>query len=1708
MEDDQRTVRALSSFTPAVAEWFASAFHEPTDIQARAWEAIRKGDNTLVIAPTGSGKTLAAFLSAIDAIAADKAKATGSAPRAAGTRILYVSPLKALGADVERNLSAPLAAIAARQAAASDASVAQITVGVRTGDTPPSVRARLVRNPPDILITTPESLYLMLTSKARSALSTIQTVIVDELHSIAGTKRGTHFSLSLERLDALLKEPAQRIGLSATIKPVGTAAKFLGGTHPVSVVQDDSPPAFDLSVIVPVKDMTNVQPFTGSSGFTGMHPTRKVTAQEAWKTDSALKAHLRSKASQAGAQAADMANADADASTSTSPNAGAHTGTDVSGSAADASPQSVPDTRLGSATIWPYIESSVLDQVLAHKSTIVFVNSRGVCEHLTARLNEAYAKRQGRTSPSSAHTLEGMAIRSEMRSTTLLVAASEEPIAKAHHGSVSKEHRQRIEHELKSGQLRCVVATSSLELGIDMGEVDLVIQVAAPFSVSSGLQRIGRANHQVDGKSLGLIYPRTRHEILDTAFVTEGMFAGTIEETRLVEDALDVLAQQTAAEVAAHPEGLDPDAWYGLVRRSACYEHLGRAPFDAVIAMLAGASSLEEGAAFAPRVDYDRAAGLLKPLPRTQKLAINAAGTIPDRGLYPVMLATGSEKGGRKRVGELDEEMVHESRIGDVIILGTSTWRITEITNDRVVVAPAPGRTARLPFWHGEGTGRSLEAGRRRGALQRRLSAATGKDGTLDDPLASELSSLGFDENGLENLGSLIALQRSDTGALPSDELVILEVCPDETGAWYLVIHSPFGKRVHEPWALAISQRMSARYGFDPQSATSDDGIILRIPFEEDSTITPDLVQFAPDEIADIVSAAVTGTALFAGRFRECAARALLMGTSAPGKRTPLWQQRMRAGQLLEAVRYDPSFPIYIEAIRECLDDVYDLHGLCALMEDLETRTVTVRVVRTERPSPFASPLLFGYVADHIYDLDMPHGERNRALLSVDPDLLGELLGMPDALALLEPDALAEVQLELQRVIPHRKLSGREGAAELLRQLGPLTEEEMQARLILTTAPEGEDAASAPALIVAQLLDDLEAQHRACALALDGQRIWATPEDGLRLRGLRGGTLPEWVEHWADALPPADREARAGTALAAKLLSSHSLASATQMASWLGVGHDVAEDALRALEAKGTAKRLSVSTAARSIITRANDQLEDRLAAEDIVPQANVPLLPTEDVVWVSRDILKRLRLRSRDVIEEAVKPVDAGACARLILRLQGLDGHAHPSPEDALADCISLFEGVAYPPALWEAVIFPARVPGYRPALLDDLLGSEEVLWTAVPDAGKPAHTMSVALFPTDSPFAPERVDPSMGTVEPMTSQAIVASDHPGAPDAAADPLKAELLSLLCREGSMTCASLAQRMQALSADEPVSLTALGAALKDLAREGRITSTTFGFPRTPDAAPAKATRAKAPSSRRRVSSRRAAYRSQALAESKRAFKEGLVAGRQSLEALEGTWSALAAPFASPTEEAIAAVESILDRYGVVCPKTIDAAGLKGGMQGVYAVLRGMEDAGEVVRGEFVEGLGASQFARRNTVEELRSAPGESSMIVLAGNDPAMIYGSILPWPSSPSPVAPAAKEGCLVVLEGGIPVLFASKRLKELITFTADEATLDEAACTLIRSVEDTLRRGPASRMREKHIVERLDGESIYGTPLEKALATLGLIRDTHGMRLYVQPFL
>ncbi|MFE4914960.1 ATP-dependent helicase [Streptomyces sp. NPDC056652] len=1183
---------ALDSFSPATRGWFTGAFPAPTAAQEGAWRAIQEGSDVLVVAPTGSGKTLAAFLAALDQLASQPPPAEARKR----CRVLYVSPLKALAVDVERNLRSPLTGIR-QESVRRGLPEPEVRVGIRSGDTPAAERRSIATKPPDILITTPESLFLMLTSSARDALAGIETVILDEVHAVAGTKRGAHLALSLERLDELLPRPARRIGLSATVRPVEEVARYLSPQRRVEIVQPRSGKEFDLSVVVPVEDL----------GELGGSPASDTDGGE-------------------------------------------------------------------KPSIWPHVEERIADLVQAHRSTIVFANSRRLAERLCNRLNEiAYERAMGAVpdAPGSAPTMPEDHSPAELMGQSGAARGAPALLARAHHGSVSKEQRAQVEEDLKAGRLPAVVATSSLELGIDMGAVDLVIQVESPPSVASGLQRVGRAGHQVGAVSTGVVFPKYRGDLVQAAVVTERMRTGAIEALRIPANPLDVLAQQLVAMVALDTR--QADDLLALTRRAAPFASLPESAFTAVLDMLAGRYPSDAFAELRPRVVWDRVAGTVTGRPGAQRLAVTSGGTIPDRGLFGVFLAGADPKKGGGRVGELDEEMVYESRVGDVFTLGTTSWRIEDITRDRVLVTPAPGTPGRLPFWKGDQLGRPLELGRAVGAFLREVGALSEEDARL------RLLTAGLDAWAAGNVLSYLDEQRRACGHVPDDRTILVERFRDELGDWRVVIHSPFGAQVHAPWALALGARLSERYGMDAQVMHADDGIVLRLP--DADLMGLDLLDDEPDrlstafdseqapvgaadvafdggEIRGIVTEQVGGSALFASRFRECAARALLLPRRSPGKRTPLWQQRQRASQLLQVASEFGSFPIVLEAVRECLQDVFDVPGLTELMGDIESRRVRLIEVTTPEPSPFARSLLFGYVAQFLYEGDSPLAERRAAALSLDSRLLAELLGQAELRELLDPEVLTELERELQWLTEDRRVKDLEGVADLLRVLGPLTDAELAERGARPSWAE-----------------DLAAARRAIRVRIGGADHWAAIEDAGRLRDALGTALPVGVPE-AFTEPVKDPLGD----LLARFARTHGPFTSHAAAERFGLGAAVTDGALQ------------------------------RLAASSRVVQGEFhPSGIGQE--WCDATVLRRLRRRSLAALRQELEPVAPAALAAFLPQWQHLNGNSLRGI-DGLARAVEQVQGAPVPASALEKLILPSRVAGYTPALLDELTTTGEVLW------------------------------------------------------------------------------------------------------------------------------------------------------------------------------------------------------------------------------------------------------------------------------------------------------------------------------------------------------------------------------------------------------------
>ncbi|WP_330454271.1 MULTISPECIES: DEAD/DEAH box helicase [unclassified Streptomyces] len=1550
------TGSALDSFSPATRSWFTGAFSAPTAAQEGAWRAIGEGSDVLVVAPTGSGKTLAAFLAALDRLAAVPPPAEAKKR----CRVLYVSPLKALAVDVERNLRSPLTGIR-QESVRQGLPEPEVRVGIRSGDTPAAERRSMATRPPDILITTPESLFLMLTSSAREALAGIETVILDEVHAVAGTKRGAHLALSLERLDELLPRPARRIGLSATVRPVDEVARFLSPRRKVEIVQPPATKQFDLSVVVPVEDL----------GELGGSPATDDTSGEAEKP-----------------------------------------------------------------SIWPHVEERIADLVQAHRSTIVFANSRRLAERLCNRLNEiAYERATGETMPEAHSPAEIMAESGAAKGAPAL-------LARAHHGSVSKEQRAQVEEDLKAGRLPAVVATSSLELGIDMGAVDLVIQVESPPSVASGLQRVGRAGHQVGAVSTGVVFPKYRGDLVQAAVVTERMRTGSIEALRVPSNPLDVLAQQLVAMVAL--DSWQVDDLLAVVRRAAPFASLPESAFTAVLDMLAGRYPSDAFAELRPRVVWDRVAGTVTGRPGAQRLAVTSGGTIPDRGLFGVFLAGADPKKGGGRVGELDEEMVYESRVGDVFTLGTTSWRIEDITRDRVLVSPAPGVPGRLPFWKGDQLGRPLELGRALGAFLRELGGLSPEDAR------GRLLSAGLDTWAVDNVLAYLDEQRRACGHVPDDRTILVERFRDELGDWRVVVHSPFGAQVHAPWALALSSRLAERYGMDAQVMHADDGIVLRLPdadmmgldlldfdpaqdpaqdasaplapanasFDSDQPpVGASDVAFDKGEIAQIVTDQVGGSALFASRFRECAARALLLPRRSPGKRTPLWQQRQRAAQLLQVASEFGSFPIVLEAVRECLQDVFDVPGLTEVMGDLEARRIRLVEVTTQEPSPFARSLLFGYVAQFLYEGDSPLAERRAAALSLDSRLLAELLGRAELRELLDADVLTELERELQWLADDRRVKDVEGVADLLRVLGPLTGQEL--------AERGAEPAWAP---------ELESARRAIRVRIAGTDHWAAIEDAGRLRDALGTALPVGVPE-AFTEPVKDPLGD----LLARYARTHGPFTSTAAAARFGLGTAVTDGALQRLAASG------------------------RVVQGEFHPAG----IGQE---WCDATVLRRLRRRSLAALRHELEPVPPAALAGFLPQWQHLGGNSLRGI-DGLARAIEQLQGAPVPASALERLVLPGRVTGYTPALLDELTTTGEVVWAGA--GALPGKDGWLSLYLADS--APLLLPQP----RPLELSALHES----------------VLTALGGGYGLFFRQIADQVRATTHPDCTD-PQLADALWDLAWSGRLTNDTLaplrsllGSGRT---AGSTAHRARRNVPRGRYGTLTAAARP---------------ASRTGPPTVSGRWALLPAIEPEPTHRAHALARTLLDRHGVVTRGAVQAEGVEGGFSAAYRVLSVFEDNGQARRGYVVEGLGAAQFAMDGAVDRLRAVstardrtePGaDPRALVLAAADPANAYGAALPWPEPPDGAGhkPGRKAGSLVVLVDGELTLYMERGGKTLLAWPTDPD--DPALRAAAAALASAARAGALGTV----TVERTNGVSALTSPLGRALEAAGFLATPRGLRL------
>jgi ATP-dependent Lhr-like helicase len=1209
-----KRAHVLDLFHGAVADWFRASFDAPTPPQTDGWPAIARGESTLILAPTGSGKTLTAFLWAINRVMFSPAL-----QKPAGTRVLYVSPLKALAVDVERNLRSPIAGIARRAAARGDVFHVP-TVAVRTGDTPAAERARFQKEPADILITTPESLYLLLTSNAREALRSIDTVIIDEIHALVPTKRGAHMALSLERLAAIAAAPPQRIGLSATQRPLDEVARFLGGTRlrRSAATAGQAGTAGSSKLRLPHPEDAIHDEFSAGRAAPHYRPVTIVDTSQKKRLELTIEVPVE-----------DMARM--------------------------GEPEEIPSGPASQGTvrssIWTAIHPRLLELVQAHRSTLIFVNSRRIAERLASALNE----------------LAG------------------EPLVRAHHGSLARPQRIEIEDKLKAGQIRGLVATSSLELGIDMGAIDLVIQIEAPPSVASGMQRIGRSGHTIDQPSRGIIVPKYRGDLVACAAVTRAMHEAQTESIRYPRNPLDVLAQQIVAMVAM--ESWNVDALFQAVRSAAPFAELSRSIFDGVLDMLSGRYPSDDFADLRPRLTWDRLKNELTARDGARRVAVINGGTIPDRGLYSVFLI--GERGPAARVGELDEEMVFESRVGETFLLGASSWRIEEITHDKVLVSPAPGQPGKMPFWKADSAGRPLELGRHIGELVRTLRQL---------PPAAAIARLtkhhDLDARAAENLLRYLADQAAATGSVPDDRTIVIERTRDELGDWRICLLSPFGGRIHAPWAMAAVERIRSETGTDAETMWTDDGFVVRFP-ETESPPDPALLLPASEEAEALVVRQLGGTALFAAKFREAAARALLLPRRRPGGRTPLWQQRKRAADLLGVAARFGSFPMILEAYREVLRDVFDIPALLDTLRRIEGREIRTVTIDSTMPSPFASALLFGYVANYIYDGDAPLAERRAQALSIDQGQLRELLGEAELRELLDADALADVEAQLQQLDERYRARSVDGVHDLLLHLGDLTADEIEARSVIPATDAIERLGGERRIVRISIGAGAETADGADLSQARRERSYRyiPVEYAARYRDALGVPLPPGLP---ESLLEPSRDASMD--LARRYARTHGPFTTAEFAARYALGRSTAEALLKTLAASG------------------------RLLEGEFRPGGT-------GREWSDPDVLQTIRRRSLAKLRKEVEPVEPAVLARLVTSWQGL---VRPRVGlDALLDTIENLQGAPLPASILETDILSARIDGYSPGDLDALAAAGEVVWRGVESVGD--RDGRVAIYLTD---------------------------------------------------------------------------------------------------------------------------------------------------------------------------------------------------------------------------------------------------------------------------------------------------------------------------------------------------------------------------------------
>jgi ATP-dependent Lhr-like helicase len=1606
----------LAPFHDAVRAWFTASFDRPTRPQELGWPVIARGESTLILAPTGSGKTLTAFLWCLERL-----MFAPEPPKARRCRVLYISPLKALAVDVERNLRAPLAGIARVAAERGDTCVSP-AIAIRTGDTPSSERARFHRQPADILITTPESLYLLLTSNARDGLRGIETVIVDEIHALVPTKRGAHLALSLERLEARCDRPPQRIGLSATQRPLEEVARFLGGAGPARPKarraeasgaggtrlgrHKSSRPVTDNALV----EAELAAEFAESRPADGYRPVTIVDAG----ANKALQLRIE-------VPVEDMARLT--------------TGDDI-----PSGPASLGDSR---PSIWAAIHPRLVELIRAHQSTLIFVNSRRLAERLAGALNE----------------LAG------------------EVLVRSHHGSVAREQRVDIEDRLKSGTLRALVATSSLELGIDMGAIDLVVQIEAPPSVASGLQRIGRGGHSIGAVSEGVIFPKFRGDLVACAAVARAMHDGAVEATRYPRNPLDVLAQQVVATTAV--DRWDVDDLFDLIRRAAPFADLSRTVFEGVLDMLSGRYPSDEFAELRPRVTWDRVAGTIVAREGAKRVAIANGGTIPDRGLYGVFLIGAPP--GAARVGELDEEMVFETQVGETFLLGASTWRVEEITHDKVLVSPAPGEPGKTPFWKGDRAGRPLELGLAIGALMHDL---------LRMPEVAAIERLtrdhDLDARAAENLLQYLRDQMQAAHAVPDRTTIVVERVRDELGDWRVCVLSPRGGRIHAPWAMAAAARIREETGVDVETLWGDDGFVVRFP-DVDAPPDPALLFPGPDDVQPLVVRQLGATALFASKFRENAGRSLLLPKRRPGMRAPLWQQRKRSADLLAVASKFGSFPVLLETYRECLRDYFDMPALTQTLGEVRSRRIRVVTVDSEKPSPFAASLLFSYVASFLYDGDAPLAERRAQALAVDQSQLRELIGDAELRELLDAAAIEDIERQLQRLDGKFRVRTVDGVHDMLIALGDLSGDEIAARADTTEA-----AAAGSALVKAR---------RALALRIAGEMRYVAVEDAARYRDGLGIPPPPGVP---EALLAPVRDPLGDLAL--RYARTHAPFHATDLATRLGLAVAGAEDVLVRLTGEG------------------------RLLEGEFRPGGTRR-------EWTDAGVLGIIRRRSLAKLRKEVEPVDQAALGRFAIAWHGISTRRRGA--DALLDTIEQLQGAPVPASIFETDILSARLDNYDPGDLDAVVGAGEVVWVGVEPLGDrdgrvawyladhaarllpPANHAAARLQRERGDDRAQRRPSSRKALRQARSQA-GAGGQGG--EASLPARERAIVDALGERGASFFAPLHEAVGDGYPGETVD------ALWNLVWQGLVTNDTVQALR--------AFTGSRPASRRRARSTSTPFRSRRLVPPSAEGRWSLVrTASPSDTASRGTMTARERSRQEATSWAAAVAQQLLSRHGVVTRESMAGEAIGGAFSALYPVLKAMEESGRIRRGYFVAGLGAAQFAMPGALDLLRSlrdgATGEDTepeAVILSATDPANPYGTTLRWPAITAPTsgtdaalagqAPAAPTsgvgavsgqaasggrgptrtvGASVFLVDGALVGYLARGDRQLLTWLPDsEPRRSQAARALARALINRARSGEPPR---GMLIEEINGVAAPHHALAPFLASAGFLAGAMGMQ-------